>query len=423
MLLLSGLTTAAAQEKVVESSAKKAPAWIGTSEQGYLIVSATDEALETAKNKCLNEIRQQVISAVATNITSIEESTTRQLQEDEAYRVSSSYETNLRAVAAKMPFISGITLANAAETYWERRYVKKEKRYYYICHVKYPFAETERLRLVRQFREQDQEQYDKFLALKEYYSTFTQIEEIERCITELDPLIAYFFDERRRDEATALQRNYRNLYTHVEVVPMGNMPGEYLYGLMIDGRSVTWNKLPQTKSDFASNIVVVPQSDGTCRVTYSYDGCLEEDANTVDLIYTIGGRTVRHTFRFDLRQEMMTVIPQGLVALETVAPADDASAVSAVKVGVNLRSKYDVPFTVEEVSFAVDGLKERIESGAIDAAFAGKGTHRLTFTVEAPQTLTGRRGALTEGVLTLRNSATGKSETVSFALPYTINGK
>ncbi len=411
-LLAAVVTTA--QEKIVERSAKRAPEWIGSVQPGALIVSAEGEDLESAKRACIEEIKRQVIEAVAVNITAVEESTTRQLQEDGNFRVSSEYASQLRTVAAKMPFVTGITLANASECYWERRYVKKEKRYYWLCHVKYPFTRMEQSRLTAEFQANDRAQYDKYLALKEYYSTFTQIEEIGRCITELDPLIAYFFDERRRDEAAALQRSYRALYGHIAIVEVENTPGEYRYALTLDGREVTCGRLPRVKSEFAANAAVAPCEGGRYRVTYDYEGCLPEDANTVDLLYAFGGRTVKHTFRFDVGQEQLGVLPQGRVSIEVQPEA-------ALRVGVNLRSRYDAPFTVEQLSFTAAGIGGRIESGAVNRRFEGRGTHRLVFTVAMPGGTDSARAALTDGYLVVRNAATGRSETVRFALPYTIS--
>ena len=61
-----------AQYKVVESSSKKAPSWIGVSQADYIIVSAEGESLDDAKVKCLEYIKQSVITSVAVNISSTE---------------------------------------------------------------------------------------------------------------------------------------------------------------------------------------------------------------------------------------------------------------------------------------------------------------------------------------------------------------
>ena len=58
------------QQKVVERSAKKTPNWIGVAQTDYVIVSAEDATLEAAKERCLANIRQAIISSVAVNISS-----------------------------------------------------------------------------------------------------------------------------------------------------------------------------------------------------------------------------------------------------------------------------------------------------------------------------------------------------------------
>ena len=200
------LHTTAAQEKVLESSAKKAPAWIGTTEAGFIIVSAEEPTLDAAQKRCLNDIRQSIVNAVCVNIRSEETLTERQTEYAVASDIYRRYESQLKTVAGRLPFITGILISDA-ETYWEKRYVKRDKRTYYLCHVRYPFPITRRNALIAEFLRQDREQYAKLTALKEQFGTFTRIEEIDRAITELEPLIAYFFDDMRRNEAQALQRN------------------------------------------------------------------------------------------------------------------------------------------------------------------------------------------------------------------------
>lgn len=414
LLLTVAVTTAAAQEKIVERSAAQQPAWVGGIEPECLVVTATDADLETAKRHCLEDIRQQVINTVAMNISS----TGLQDRPDGTGSESASYRSELQSAVARMPYVSGITLADS-EIYWERRLVKKEKRCYYRCCVKYPFTQLERYRLIRQFQKEDQAQYDKYLELKALYDTFTQLEEVDRCINELDPLIDCFFDAPRRDEAVALQRSFRQIYYRVEVVPVSNTPGEYLYELTVDGRTITSNRLPRTKSDFATAITVTPQPDGCYRVAYRCDGCRPKDANTVDLLFTFGSRDAKHTFHFDLHGSAAEVFPQGTVRIELFGTDENPEIIGLVNIEFNLRSKSEAPFIVREVGLVAEGLSQRINAG-MAMPFEGKGTHCINFSVACPQLPSDKRKLLTAGYVTLFSPDTGRETTVPLALPYTI---
>lgn len=406
------------QVKIVERSAPKAPAWIGISIPDYIIVSAEEPVLDAAKQRCLSDIRQSIVNAVAVNVASDELSYERQEEQDGAANLYRHYESQVKTRAGRLPFITNISLSDA-EIYWEKRLVKKEKRYYFICHVKYPFPQTRRNALITEFLRQDRAQYDKYLTLKQNFDTFTQVEYIGQAITELEPLIAYFFDDLRRDEALALQRNYRKLYSAISAVPYENGLGEHLFYLSLPGRRVTTSRTPMIKSPYATDISVTPTVEGMYRVTYNYEQCLDDDDNTIELVYLFGGQAVKHHFSFDVRQGKMAVVPYGQLELDLTPATEAADSCARITGWMDLRSKYEGTFETIGLNLSAEGIGTRIYTELM-SRFEGKGTHRLGFVFEGPFPISGKRTALAQGVLTLRNVQTGKSEDVRFALPYQI---
>lgn len=417
LLLLQG--TFAQTTKVIERSAPKAPEWIGISMPDYVIVSAEEATLDGARQRCLNDIRQAVVNAVAVNITSEETSTESQDRYNLSTSVYGRYESQVKTVAGRLPFISGIALSKG-ETYWEKCLEKKSKRTYYICHVKYPFSRGERLRLTEEFLRQDREQYEKYLELKRNLDTFTQVEYIDRAIVELEPLIAYFFDDLRRNEAEALRSSYRQLYTRITAVPCQSAPGEHFFALELDGRRVTTSHAPKIKSSCATGVEVVPGEDGRYRVTWDESGCLDGDDQTIELVYLLGGRPVRHTIRFDARQSRMKVTPFGEIELDVYPDAKDSGSVRIVGY-LSLRSQYDMPFEVLSLDLTAEGIGQRLSFTMSNYIIEGKGTHRIEFITEWPTALSDRRSALAQGVLELRNPQTNRTEEVRFKLPYKIS--
>ncbi len=417
---LALVETGAAQEKIQERSAPKAPKWIGTSASEYIIVSAEEPTLDAARDRCLKDIQQAIVNTVSVNICSDEQLFEQQHERDGASTFSRDYESQIRTQAGRLPFITNITLSDA-EIYWERRLVKKEKRTYYICHAKYPFPLTRRNELIAEFMRQDREQYAKYLALKEELDTFTRIEDIGRAITDLGQLYDYFFDGRRRGEVEALQRKYRSAYGEIAAIPYSNELGEHYFYLTIAGRRVTTSRAPVIKSQYATDIVVTPVGESLYRVTYNHEQCLDEDDNRIELIYMLGAQAVRHGFSFDVREGKVTVIPQGEIELDLRPAADSLAAGNSPRITgwINLRTKYDTPFEVTALNLTAEGIEARIET-ALSSRFEGKGTHRLAFVVEGDFPTTPRRAALARGVLTVRNLQSGKSEEIRIALPYKI---
>ena len=147
-LFLLPLTASAQKEKVVERSDKRKPEWIGRSDADAISVTEVGETLAEASERCMASIRQQIVNAVAVNISSTEKMTSRQITRDNLMTVMNDYSSNLMTEAAKLPYISDIALSNAEEVYWERIYSRKDKTYRYEYSVRYPFTEQTRRQLV-----------------------------------------------------------------------------------------------------------------------------------------------------------------------------------------------------------------------------------------------------------------------------------
>ncbi|MDR3180639.1 MAG: plethodontid receptivity factor PRF, partial [Prevotellaceae bacterium] len=138
--VLAVLSTAcAAQVKVIDKSAKKAPAWVNGIEKNFLIVSATANDVEEAKEKILNSLREQIVHAVAVNVQS---SAAINVQETALNgKVRQFLETTGSTIHTKsgnVPFLNEIALSNAVDYYWEKQQDKKTKAVTVIYHVKYP---------------------------------------------------------------------------------------------------------------------------------------------------------------------------------------------------------------------------------------------------------------------------------------------
>ncbi|MEG2849489.1 MAG: hypothetical protein RR880_04575, partial [Bacteroidales bacterium] len=201
-------------------------------------------------------------------------------------------------------FISDITTTKANDVYWQKCYNNKKKLYNYAYHIKYPFSGAERSALISEFLKLDNEKSDMLNLLRSNFNNFTEIEYIDYAIGALQPLIEYFFDNTRKSEAIALQNNYRKQYANITIVPVEEKLGEYKYALYLNERVVTTSKLPKVVSDYVTNIEVKPIiNEKLYVITYNYEYSNEADDNIITLTYAFGGRGLKQTFAFDIRDK------------------------------------------------------------------------------------------------------------------------
>ena len=450
-----------AQQKVVERSSKKAPEWVGVSVADHIVVSGEAATLNAAKEKCLANIRQSIVNSVATNISSKELTLDTQTINGQTTDVLHRYESQVQAIAAKLPFITGISLDDA-EIYWQKLYNKREKSYKYEVHAKYPFSLLRRNSLIMEYLKQEQEQNEKYRALKSEFSTFTEIEFINRAIAELKALEHYFVDQKRKDEAKVLASNYHKLYSQISIVPYHNALGEIVYYLNLEGRRMTTSRRPNIKSQYATSINFAPAEQNMYRITYNYDNCQDNDENKIEVIHNFASGSTRYSFFFDVSKDKLQIIPYGLIEMDVelaelatpIAPAPPAMIEAAaegqqanateqqneqatevveataeqviagekpakISGWIDLRSKYETPFEVQHINFSASGTRIRVNSD-IKASFEGKGTHRLAFNVEGKYLPTESSSSMARGVITILNKATNKQEEIKFYLPYKI---
>ena len=157
-MLLFAMTAAVAayaqkaQYKVEESSAKKMPEWVMSTEKDYLIVTATGGDIEEAKAAVIESVKRQIAQSIATRIVAESNLQTSAFESGDSFSKSQSLETSVMSRTAKLPFIGEISLSKAADYYWERRYYRSTGRYDYFYAVKYPFSDFEMRQLVTDYQ-------------------------------------------------------------------------------------------------------------------------------------------------------------------------------------------------------------------------------------------------------------------------------
>ncbi len=273
-----------------------APGWIHGSESGYVIASAQADDQQEARDRCFRNIQAEILHAVAVNISASSLYASQSYTADGDTQVQQLYQEDIRTAAASLPFLTGLTTANA-EVWTE------ESEGGWRCYMKYPFPREDQDRLSAQFLAYDAEQNVRFARLQQELGTFTDIDWISAYIGEVETLRTYFFDAVRKSEAEGLKRQFLEASGRIAVTPVANEPGLFRYRLTLDGRTMTTSLVPQTRCETVDPIVYTAEEDGICRLEYSTQYCLPGDENKITLLYPFKYNKLKYFIHFNLSQK------------------------------------------------------------------------------------------------------------------------
>lgn len=270
--------------KVIERSAKKAPEWLYRQPAGYIVVDVEAPDLSKAKDKAVAELCTRIIMAVAENVSHNSSFSANEEKEGGRWSKSESFATTTKIASVKLPFIKGISLSDAKESYWTKNREKKSNRIFYRYAVLYPLPDARLETLRQEFEELDAEKSQSLKALKEGIGSVNSSAQIERAVTELSELSGYFFDDARKKEAEGLLANYKQLYKGLTLKASKAADGRFEVTLLLQGRPFEVTGVPSLKSNCASRLDAQPLPDGTgYEVTYDDTDCLPEEDNWVEV--------------------------------------------------------------------------------------------------------------------------------------------
>lgn len=286
-----------AQWKAVEKSRKEQPVWVGGAERNYLIVSAEAPTLELAKEKLLLSLKEQIVSSIATHITS---QTTQQRQELVSGTNRDYSENTTSVITSKVshiPFVSEISLSKAYDFYWVKLYNKKTKEYKYEYHVKYRFTDFELADLVNQFNEREKLLNDRIVEYSDRLEQITSVEDIDRTLNELKAFLYEFdIDDPRRSQTEQLSNNYRQLYNYIWIQQEESSEDKSLrFGLYLKNNPIYSTQKPQLRANCANRLSY--DIDGNSySVKYDDSGCYSDDENFIEVRFRFGNKIVSQKF-------------------------------------------------------------------------------------------------------------------------------
>ncbi len=290
------LTCAAQKDKMVDSSHGQRPEWIGLSSNERFSVSATAISLEEARETCLNDIRQYIVTSIASSIVSSEVFSYSQVTADGVSTILKKYSSQVDTRSVGMPYILGISLSNAADVYWEKWYSRENKNLYYIYHVLYPFSSAERNRAIAEFKALDDSKNSRLNALRDSLSVYSETAFARQAASELDALETYFFDAARKSETQSLKSRFIKSLDDIVIICDSTKTGEWHFHFSLNGRHITHDAQPVIRSNHAENMRV--QKNGKGYVLLYEPMCVETEENSIFFRYAIGSRGLERRFSF-----------------------------------------------------------------------------------------------------------------------------
>jgi len=407
------LTNAFSQEKVIDKSKKKKPAWVNATIKDYIIVTGRGKTVDEAKSQVLPEIRKEIMNSVAIYVRSSSEITIENENKNNVINTIEKFKNTSTLQTADIPALKGLSLNKAEDYYWEKFQDKKTKEVTVAYHVKYPFSEAEMQKIIRQFEKQDQEMTDKLNSIVDHIDEIKSIDEIYTDIKELQNLEDYFVDQRKEKAQMGIIR-LKDMLKSIELVPIENTLGRLVYAFKIGEKYYASSKKPKYKNSECVTITSKTTKGYEQIIEYEYEDCMEDEQNQITVKYKFGNTRVEKTFYFDITSNMVQAFVRGDIIMKALDK--DADNVNTFKLDMTLGSKYDAPFIVDKIVLKWSNLPP-VTIDNINQEFAGKGTHNLILTVNQQIDLkktSSKNKPSIDGTIYFKSKATGETKRYNF---------
>jgi len=291
-LLLCG--AAVAGDKVVQSSSRRTPNWIGGVEEGYIIVSAEGATLELAKEKAITRVREQIVYAVGTRVQSATSITLQEITDNGTIQSHRELNSTLSVTAADIPYLADVSPSHADGYYWVK-VRRKDKSEYYGYHLKYPLPDSKLRMLVADYEKAQNiinDSIRSFAAVNmAQYDDLSQMLDVQARLKQFSASLSEA--DSRRDICATISRNYdRMLAQNLHVLILESNRQYTTVALCYGDKPLTHAILPRVKSNCLAGIELQSLRDSV-RIKYDYQmGCYEDEPNWLDIIYTVSGKKI-----------------------------------------------------------------------------------------------------------------------------------
>jgi len=364
-----------AQYSVQEKSGKK-PDWTMSMEKNFIVGIGNGVAIEDAKENAMVNVKAQITTAVADFISSSSVSKSTEITAGKLNELYQSFSNIITTQSGKRDYLQGVSASNVVAFYWERLVDKSTKSQKFQYFVKYPFNQFDLDDLVQDFKQKDQlltDEMNKALALLDSY---TSIEELMQCQSQLYKLEQIFIDERKGKSQVGIER-CKTLLASAYLADAGSELGKVRFSIKIGDKVVRCARIPAINSACAK---IEDRRLGieVCEIAYRFDECYDEPGNNVKVTYTIGNNRPEKMFYFDVAETKAELMISGNIRIMGGEVVGD-KVTNAVCV-IPIKSKFDSPCAVTNLKL------EWKEAGIVldlpvNETFSAKGQHDLKIAI------------------------------------------
>ena len=278
-----------AGEKVLQSSSRHMPKWVGGMEEGYFIVSAQADALDAAQQKAMTQIREQIVAAVATHVHSATSITMHEVTTNGSIQSKKEMLSQLSVEAADIPYLANVSPSHAEDYYWAK-IRRSDKSVYYIYHVKYPFSNSKLRLLIDDYEKQQKAINDSLQAFASTnFADYTDLDQMLQRHAQLKQFAASLReDDPRISICSSVRQNYERMITqnlHIEVVSSNRESTQV--ALVYGSKQIRHSIVPKVKSNCLTAMQCKSLGDASL-ISYDFQtGCYEEDQNWLDITYIV----------------------------------------------------------------------------------------------------------------------------------------
>lgn len=414
----------AAQTKVIDKSAKKAPDWVNGAVDGYLVVTVEASTLADAQQKSIQLVTERIIQSVATSVSVSQSNEMSSVSIDGSVEEKEAFRQVSKMKSANLPFLKGISPAKIEDIYWIKVQDKATKREHYEYSVKYPYTKAEQRQLEQEFEKLDAEKMAELESLKKNINSLGSIEEIKSSILQLNTLKEYFFDDVRQSQVDGLIAQYKDLYSAIAISGSLVEEGKLECQMLLNGRPVRVATVPKVTSNCASQIKT-RQAGDKFTITYDAVDCLPEEENFINVEFRINGKRIDSKFLISTASAddgNFLVVPEGRVILSAETVSEDGGKLRNIGVNLTLNNRGGQPFVLQSLELNVPELSVPLVIDELEDEYTAKGIIQVKLLAEGEFATKEKSSSLqfVQGALTVVNKKTKEAKRIRLSLPYAV---
>lgn len=393
--------------KVLEKSGKR-PGWVNGVEENYIITFAFGADAEEAKNGCLKNIREQMASAVAINVSSKTEINieNRNGVSDEKFK------TQIVSQSANLPFLQGISLNSATDYYWEKVRDKNNGRIYVGYHVRYPFSKAELNRLVQEYEDMNREIDQNIQKLNTLMAKGTDFSQLLSTYASLKAKEPQLIDDRK-DKINALFSRLEGDTPPFRLEILTNDLETVTYSIVnASGKKLKNMPVPKFSSNCAKLKNTSQVNDTVSRIVMDAAICKYTDKPHFILAYALdGGKSVKFNYTINPDINKIDVRPIERVIFKKISNNEWLCS-------FKLQSLFSNPIEVLKMEFQHENSQPVIIDN-INLKIDAKAVYPIERTVKAIEkeqdfSSKGKSFPYVKGIIYYKNTYTGANGVLKF---------